>query len=106
MDSKLKALLELFIIAVIFIVLTYVVQSNIEFFEMSIGKNVYGILVYLLVIVIAMVVAPISSIPLIPLISNTWGWKVTGALNLIGWTLGGVVVFFICRRWGLELLVS
>jgi len=104
MNSKLKALMELLIIILIFIIITYIVQTNINFFENLIGKNIYGILFYLIAIIIAMVVAPISSIPLIPLMSNIWGWQLTGIISIIGWTIGAIIVFIICRRYGVDII--
>ena len=51
-----------------------------------------------------MVVAPISSIPLIPIMSNVWGWQLTGIISIIGWTIGAVLVFILCRRFGVDII--
>jgi uncharacterized membrane protein YdjX (TVP38/TMEM64 family) len=104
MNPKLKSLLELLIIVIIFIIITYVVQTNLIFFESLIGKNINGILIYLLVVILAMVVAPITSIPLIPLMSNIWGWVFTGVISIIGWTIGAIIVFLLCRRYGVDII--
>tara|TARA_Y100000310_G_scaffold142407_1_gene141943 strand:+ start:7875 stop:8528 length:654 start_codon:yes stop_codon:yes gene_type:complete len=104
MKRKIRSLIEIFVIVAIFIIIGYLVQSNLDFFKDLIGGSVYGLLIYVLVILLAMVVAPISSIPLIPLMSNVWGWKVTGAVSIIGWTLGSIIVFWICRLWGVKIV--
>jgi uncharacterized membrane protein YdjX (TVP38/TMEM64 family) len=104
MNSKLKALIELLVISLIFIVLTYFVQTNLNFFKNLIGKNIYGILIYLLIIIIAIVIAPISSIPLIPLVSNIWGWKLAAAISIIGWTLGSIIAFLLARKYGVKIV--
>lgn len=104
MNKKLNSLVEILIILIAFVIITYFVQKNILFFEGLIQRNFYGILIYLLVIILAMVVAPISSIPLIPLMSNTWGWKITGVVSIIGWTIGAIIVFWLCRKYGVKIV--
>lgn len=104
MNQKVKAIIEVLVIVIVFIIITYLVQTNLEFFENIIKKNIYGILVYLLIVVIAMVVAPISAIPLIPLMANIWGWKVTGVLNIVGWTIGAIIIFFLTRKYGVKIV--
>jgi len=104
MNSKIKSLIEILIIISVFIFLTYLVQSNIAFFENLIGKTFLGILTYILIIVIAIVVAPISSIPLIPLVSAVWGWKLAGLITIVGWTLGSIVAFLLARRYGVRIV--
>ena len=51
-----------------------------------------------------MVVAPISAMPLIPIMSNTWGWQLAGVFNVIGWTLGSIIVFWLCRKYGVRII--
>ena len=104
MNPKIKSIVEIILIIFVFIVFTYFVQTNVEFFEELIGKSLAGILIYILIIIVAIVVAPISSIPLIPLVSNIWGWQLAGIINVVGWTLGSVVVFFLTRRYGVEII--
>ena len=104
MNPKIKSIVEIILIIFVFIVFTYFVQTNVEFFEELIGKSLAGILIYILIIIVAIVVAPISSISLIPLVSNIWGWQLAGIINVVGWTLGSVVVFFLTRRYGVEII--
>lgn len=104
MNPKIKSIVEIILIIFVFIVFTYFIQTNVEFFEELIGKSLAGILIYILIIIVAIVVAPISSIPLIPLVSNIWGWQLAGIINVVGWTLGSVVVFFLTRRYGVEII--
>jgi len=104
MKSKLKALFEILLIALIFIILTYVVQNNFDFFENLVGKNIWGIVIYVLIIIIAIVIAPISSIPLLPVVSNIWGWKIAAAVSVVGWTIGSMLAFLIARVYGVRIV--
>ncbi len=104
MNPKIKSLIEISFIILIFVVLTYLVQTNIDFFEGLINKSIGGILIYISIIIIAIVVAPISSIPLIPLVSNIWGWKLAGAVSVIGWTLGSIIAFLLARKYGVKIV--
>lgn len=102
--KKLKYLFEFLLVVIIFLGISYLVQSNIEFFRANISDNFTGILVYVLFIQLAIVFAPLSAIPLVPVASAIFGPFTTGLINIFSWTLGSVIVFFICRKWGVELI--
>lgn len=104
MNQKIKSILELLIIIIIFAIVTYFVRSNIEYVKNLIGKSIWGLVIYVLIIILASVVAPISSIPLIPIVSNIWGWQITGAVSVIGWTLGAIAIFIISRKYGKNIV--
>ena len=104
MNQKIKSILELLVIIIIFAVVTYFVKSNLEFFQNLIGKNIWGLIIYVLIIILASVVVPISSIPLIPIVSNVWGWQITGAVSVFGWTLGAIAIFIISRKYGKKIV--
>lgn len=98
MNKKLSAVLEIFLILLFFIASTYLIQNfNLE---MYLDIGFLGMLIYVLLAFVAVVIAPISTIPLIPLASNMWGWKIAGGLSIIGWTLGSLVAFILARRYG------
>ncbi|MCH8945943.1 MAG: TVP38/TMEM64 family protein [Nanoarchaeota archaeon] len=103
-SEKTKAFAGVLIILALFILSSYIVRTNIEFFNNLIGNNVYGILVYILITIIAIVVAPISMMPLIPIISNVFGWVFGAIFTFIGWTIGTFIVFFLCRKYGIDLI--
>ena len=64
MNKRLKALFEILLIVFLFLVLAYFVQIKISFFEKFLGKNIVGFSVYTFIVIIAIVIAPVSSIPL------------------------------------------
>lgn len=104
MKSSTKSALELVGLVLTFLIISYFVQEDIEFFKGLIGEGFSGMVIYVLLVLLAIVVAPISSIPFIPLASKLWGWKVVALLNIFSWTLGSWIVFIIARKWGVPIV--
>lgn len=59
---------------------------------------------YVLITATGTVLAPISTVPLIPLVAPIWGWILTGTLSIIGWVLGSQIAFLLARRYGTPLV--
>lgn len=62
--------------------------------------SVLGMAVYVALTVLAVVLAPVSTLPLLPLASGIWGWIVAGVLSIIGWTIGAQIAFSLARHFG------
>ena len=91
-------------IIVLFVFTSYITQKNITFLENLIGGGITGILIYLAIITLEIVFAPVSVAPLIPLASAIWGWQISGLLSLVGWTIGSLVAFLIGKKYGTPLI--
>lgn len=101
MKEKIKAVIQVSIIVFLFLLVSYIVQTNMGFFEnLILGNEAWGILIYTLIIIVETIIAPLTSIPLIPIISAIYGWFVAGIIAYLGWFLGSVIIFYICRKWG------
>lgn len=96
--------INLSLIAVLFVVVTGLVQANLPFFEQSIGSSAYGPLLYVIIVVVAIVLAPVSTMPLVPVASLLWGPVVASFLNIGGWFLGSIIVFELCQWFGQDLI--
>ena len=103
MNPKIKSLLEILAIILLFALSSYLVRQNIDFLKSIIGND-FGILFYILIAIFAVVVAPISMMPLIPLASNIFGWIYAAIFSIVGWTIGSFIVFFISRKYGVPLI--
>lgn len=75
-----------------------------ELTELATNDSVLGMLIYTIVSGVAVVVAPVSTLPLIPLAVGMWGWFITGVLSIIGWTIGSQIAFYLARRYGKNLV--
>lgn len=104
MSPKLKSLISIGIIAVLFVALSYLVQTHLGFFEKYIGYGFFGMAVYVFVTIIAIVIAPVSTLPLVPVASNLFGWQVTALLSILGWVLGAMIAFILARVYGVKLV--
>jgi uncharacterized membrane protein YdjX (TVP38/TMEM64 family) len=72
--------------------------------HISLAHGPWGMLVYVALAILATVVAPISTVPLIPLASALWGPLATALLSIVGWTLGALIAFLIAERYGRPLV--
>lgn len=104
MSSKIKSAIEILAIVFLFLIVSYFARQNIDFLQGLIGGGFYGIFAYVLITIIAVVVAPFSMMPLIPLASNIYGVFWSAIINIIGWIIGAFIVFFICRKYGVNLI--
>ena len=104
LSEKLKAFLGILFIVILFILSSYFARTNIDFVKSLIGNDFSGILIYILITIIAIVIAPITMMPLVPIASNLWGWVSAGIFTFVGWTIGAFIVFFISRKYGVPLI--
>lgn len=95
---------ELILIIISFLLISYLIQTNITSFEKYIQKDTLGILSYIFITTFATVFAPVSAIPLMPIASNIFGWVTTAIISIIGWTLGSIIAFIIARKYGTKLV--
>ena len=104
-ENLLKIWGPLLLVVLFFIAVSYFVQANNDVIRNYIEKrSLVGMLVYLGANLTAVVVAPVSALPLIPVAANVWGWFVTGILNIIGWTAGAVIAFVLAQKYGKPII--
>ncbi|KKT88026.1 MAG: hypothetical protein UW87_C0019G0008 [Candidatus Moranbacteria bacterium GW2011_GWC2_45_10] len=76
-----------------------------EVFRSAVQRNFfYGAFIFTVLEIVSIVVAPISTIFLIPVAANIFGPLLTALLSVLGWTLGSVIAFGIARRFGRPVL--
>ncbi|MBS3072466.1 TVP38/TMEM64 family protein [Candidatus Pacearchaeota archaeon] len=102
--SKLNAAISIALIIILFLFVSYLVQTNIDYIRNNLDYGINGMIFYIIALVISIVFAPVSVVPLIPIASGLWGWQITGLLNIIGWSLGAVIAFLISRKYGVPLV--
>ncbi len=72
--------------------------------ELMQGHEYAGMFLYVTVTIVAVVLAPFSTIPLLPVAVTLWGPFLTALLSILGWTIGAGVAFLVARRWGTRLV--
>jgi uncharacterized membrane protein YdjX (TVP38/TMEM64 family) len=83
-----------------FIYFSYLASEYEGVIRSLIISDFFGIIVYVFLLILESVIAPLSFIPLIAVASNLWGPFLAGTLNLIAWTIGASIIFFISRKYG------
>lgn len=99
--KRIETIVGLAIIVFLFIVTSFLSQLYGNEILKFVGvENGFSKMLYVLVTIFAIVVAPVSTVPLIPMASHLWGWPVAGALSIVGWAIGAQIAFFLARRFG------
>lgn len=82
-----------------------VAPAPLAYVHAFIGENYLSTaLVFMLLMFVATVIAPIAVLPLVPVAAPFLGAWQTALLAALGWTLGAVVAFLLARRYGRPLL--
>lgn len=102
--SAKEALATLTVISIFIGVSIFAKQYGDLLQEISYFEGYIGVLLYIAITIIAVVVAPISTIPLLPLAVSLWGSFFAAVLSIIGWTIGAVIAFWIARNFGKPLI--
>ncbi len=66
--------------------------------------GVGGMMLYVLLTVLGTVVAPVSTLPLLPVAVVLWGPLATALLSSVGWTIGAFGAFVLAERFGAPLV--
>jgi len=100
-----KKYLPALLIMILFISSTFFAQNYTNFFLKILGEDkMIGGVIYIFGVVIAIVAAPLTSIPFIPILVSVWGVFWTAILSIIGWILGSIIAFWIAREFGVDLV--
>tara|TARA_Y100000310_G_C20699789_1_gene828631 strand:+ start:533 stop:1888 length:1356 start_codon:yes stop_codon:yes gene_type:complete len=103
-DDKIKAIMSLILIIALFIIISFIIQENIEQIKPLLDFGILGMIIYFIIVVIGIVFAPLTTVPLWPLASGLWGWEIAGVLNSLGWIVGAIIAFWIGRKYGEPLV--
>jgi uncharacterized membrane protein YdjX (TVP38/TMEM64 family) len=105
MKKKLSAIVGLFMIVFLFVLASvFADRYQGEMQALVKGGAAFGMAAYVFLTAVAVVVAPVSTLPLLPLASGMWGWVIAGILSIVGWTIGGQIAFILARRFGKPFL--
>lgn len=103
-DEKIQTIISIILIIAAFILISFIIQENIEQLKPLIDLGALGMIIYFIIVIIGIIFAPLTTVPLWPLASNLWGWEIAGIINSTGWIIGGLIAFWIGRRYGEPLV--
>lgn len=102
--DKLSAIIGIIIILIFFLLTSYLVKNNLNYIEYLIGAGYISMLIFIFILIVSTVIAPVNAVPLLPVASFMWGWFTTGILSIIGWTIGAMIAFGLSRNFGVPLV--
>lgn len=102
---KIKEGLTIVLLAALFLGASFYSTAFTDWFRDQLYvSGPWAMLVYVVLTVAAVVVAPFSTVPLIPVAVSLWGifWAVV--LSVFAWTTGALIAFYLARRYGQAFL--
>ena len=92
-------------IILLFIVSSYLSKEYLSSLENVIFlKGVEGIFIFILIMMIAVIIAPFETLPLLPVAASLWGPNKAAVYAIIGWIFGSAIVFYIARIFGKKIV--
>ena len=92
--AKLLLIVGLFIVAIV--LSQYYKDEIAEYLDFG----YWGMLIYVLLATSSTVLAPVNTLPLIPVATALWGGFISALLSITAWTLGAIIAFILARRFG------
>ena len=86
--EKKAALLGIIGVLALFIISSYFVQRYLDTITLLIKPNLLSAIIYILIVIVATVIAPVNALPLLPLASSLWGGFTAAVLSILGWVIG------------------
>ena len=104
--EQIKTISGIFFIILLFVSSSYFVQRNIDSVKYFVeGDYLYlGALIYIFILVIEVILAPVNAAHFMPVVSNIYGWQIAALLSVIGWVIGASLAFLLARRYGTLLV--
>lgn len=103
--TKIKIIASLLIAIFLFVTVSVLVKQNISYLRELIEDNfTLGIFIFILLEIVSIVLAPVTSLPLLPLASNTYGILLSSIFYIIGGIIGSVIAFHIGRKFKAKIL--
>ncbi|MDP1884260.1 MAG: VTT domain-containing protein [Candidatus Moranbacteria bacterium] len=92
-------------VAALFVGSAFLSQKYTGFFLDILGQDkLVGGTAYVIGVALAVVAAPLTSLPFIPVLVAVWGAFWTAVLSVGGWILGSIIAFWLARKFGTGLV--
>ena len=104
--NYIKIIFPIFLLFILFAVSSYFAQKYNDFlFSLATSQgNSLGIIFYVIITIVAVIIPPFSSAPLIPVAAGIWGFFGAAIFSIAGWVLGAMAAFLIARVYGVPLV--
>jgi len=98
---KRKLVVIIIIIVILFIISSYFSSKYAEDLKSIILiQGIFGQVLYIIIMITAVVIAPFETLPFIPLAVKLWGANQAALFSILGWTIGAMIAFGLARQFG------
>ena len=105
MSKKAREILIIIIIIFSFIIASYLSHRYASDLRSAIIlQGISGSIIYILIMITAVVVAPFETLPLLPVAVTIWGANLAAVFTIIGWSIGALIAFSLARSFGQRLV--
>lgn len=102
---RINVILQITLIVAAFIAVSWLGKRWLNILSVNeLLVGIWGMPLYILLTTMAVVIAPISTVPFIPLAVGLWGPVIAALLNIAGWAAGSAMAFLIARIFGQSLV--
>jgi uncharacterized membrane protein YdjX (TVP38/TMEM64 family) len=96
-----KEIATILLLGALFVGASIFAQKYANFFEaIPFAQSVLGMALYVAITIVAVVIMPVSTLPILPVAVGFWGSFIAALLSVIGWIVGAIFAFLIARRFG------
>jgi len=106
MLRDLKLWLTIILLLGIFVFTSYLAQkydTQLQQYLQTAG-SLKGAFLFIILTILTVIIAPITTLPLISVLANAWGSFLVGILTIIGETIGAMLAFYIAKKYGRPLV--
>jgi uncharacterized membrane protein YdjX (TVP38/TMEM64 family) len=102
--SRIGVAIGVLTVIALFVWASYLIQTNLDYARDILGQGAMSVIIYVVIIIMSVVIAPVSALPLLPVAVGLWGWFFAALINIFSWTLGSVIAFLLARKYGAPLV--
>lgn len=100
-----KEIIIIAIVLAVFLISTYLSVTYAENLRGLVAiSGTAGMFFYFLITTLAVILAPVSTLPLLPLAVALWGSFTAAIITILGWQIGAMVAFTLAQKYGHPLL--
>jgi uncharacterized membrane protein YdjX (TVP38/TMEM64 family) len=102
---KIKEVIAVSVFIVIFVVVSvFSFEFGDSIRELIRSGGILSVIIYTLFLIVGEVVAPVSSLPVLPIAVSAWGSFWAALITLSGWLIGAMIAFSLARKFGQPLV--
>lgn len=95
-----KEILGVILIAILFVLASYYTKEYKDALVDLMGGGFFGMFLYVIATILAIVFVPISTFPLLAVGAVLWGSVTIALLSIVGWVIGSIIAYILAQKYG------